>query len=68
MRKQEDSNIIEVADHSDLGYIKNGEDPQEDYSDRTDLNSNTEPSRDTMSIACIATHLSDYEYCVDSDL
>ncbi len=59
IRKREDSKIIEVKDHEDLRYLK---DDEEDFI-RT-ISSN-DASRDTMSIA---THLSDYEYFVDSDV
>ena len=61
IRKGEDTKIIEVKDHEDLRYLK---DDEEDFV-MSDHNSSNEPSRDTMSVA---THLSDYEYFVDSDV
>ena len=65
VRKEEDSNIIEVKDYDDLRCLKYDEDLQEECSDRTRQNSSIEPSGDGMSIV---THLSDYEYFVDSDV
>ncbi len=65
VRKGEESNIIEIKDHSDLRCPKNDEDAQEEHPDRTDQNSSNDSSRDRMSTL---THLSDYEYFVDSDV
>ena len=57
IRKTENSKIIAVQKHEDLMEIKHKDDD-------SSIEQGSDPSRDSLSVV---THLSDYEYYVDSD-
>ncbi len=56
MRKEEDSDIIQINDNSDLMVLKTVE-PEHDEAQQTSIESDS-----------VVSHLSDYDYYCDSDL
>ncbi len=65
IRKTENSRIIAVQSHDDLMNIKYKDDSSTEQRSNQTLSELARPSRDTLSII---SHLSDYDYYVDSDL
>ncbi len=65
VRKTEDSNITEVRNHDDLMNIKMDNNFSNDQ--RSDARTPTELSRQSSDRISIVSHLSNYEYYVDSD-
>ncbi len=65
IRKTENSKIIAVQRHDDLMNIKYNDDSSTEHRSDLTLSELARPSRDTLSII---SHLSDYDYYVDSDL
>ena len=58
IRKREDSRIIEVKDHADLREFTTSQEDEE-YQEKSDSSINDNS---------VMSHLSDYEYYVDSDV